>query len=125
MRRLLAPLLVLAMSVGLLSAAPLTASAAPPTSTWAGGAGGSTAGVGLDLIGVLDLADVALATSRADAGSQRTPDRATARSANLGATVAGLGLSVADNVVTAGPDAETNTRTRSIGATVGGSLVSV
>ncbi len=107
MRRLLTPLLVLAMSVGLLSAAPTVASAAPPTSSWSGAAGGDTASVDLNVLGTggLQLAGARLATSQADSGSQRTPRRSTARSANLGVAVATLPITVLSNDENAGPAA--------------------
>jgi hypothetical protein len=114
-RRLLAPLLVVALSTGLLSTAP-TASAAPPTAAWTGAAQADTLAVDLDVTDGRSASGRAN-TSQASSGSTRTPDRSTARSANLTASTAGISTTRLSDEADAGPDPGHDDYSRGMAAT--------
>lgn len=101
------------IAIGTIGAAA-PAAAAPPTDPWDGSAGGSVATLTTDAVG-LQLADLGVAVSAAEAGSTLTP-RASSVSSNVSADVLGLGIAVESNSQTAPPDA---------GGPVGGNLLAV
>lgn len=115
MRRLLVPLLVVALSGGLLSTAP-TASAAPPTAAWTGAAQADTLAVDLDVTDGRS-ASARANSSQASSGSGRTPNRSTAQSSNVTATVAGLSATMLSDEADAGPDAGDDDYARGMAAT--------
>jgi hypothetical protein len=105
----------LVITIGTIGAA-LPAAAAPPTAAWSGSAGGDVASVTASAVG-LNVTDLGVAVSAAQASSTATP-RAVSSSSNISAEVVGLPIGISTNSVSAPPDA--GPEAGGIGATVTG-----